>query len=192
MPIGCASCDYFSSYSRIAMYKTSAPAMCTYLSKLTLRVNRLQILGFQVYVVPFGDSYKGVCSETKEECGFPLSRPLCKRTVILILVVFLIGAVGTLGAQTQAQPEAAENVTTEDLKNFSDTYGEVQEIQKSLNEKISKLINDSSFDREEFHALFQAQSSGDQGALSNLSESKQQESMVTAIEDEGLTVCPVV
>lgn len=130
---------------------------------------------------------------------------------VLVMSVLFVGVVGFMGAQaeqsqqTQNQPEAAEEVTTEELETFSDTYAEVQTIQKSLNEEISSLIKDSSFEQQEFQSLFKAYSTGDKSAISSLDEKKQQEfeqlrnkiselqktqqeKMVGAIEDEGLTV----
>lgn len=132
-----------------------------------------------------------------------------KRIIIIsIITLFLAGTAGFLTAQTQQpqqQPQQAENVTTEDLEKFSDVYVEVQKIQENLNEEISGMIENSSFDEQTFHNLFQAQATGDQAAASDLNESEkrefqeltnditemqnsQQDNMVAAVEDEGLTV----
>ncbi|MFO7849524.1 MAG: DUF4168 domain-containing protein [Spirochaetia bacterium] len=144
-----------------------------------------------------------------------------KRIMILSMItLLLVGTVGFLTAQTQQQPEgqqegqpegqqgqppAAEDVTDEELQQFSDVYTVVQEIQEDLNQEVSKMIEDSSFDEQTFHNLFQAQSTGDQSATEDLSDAEQQEfeelttkitemqnaqqeNMVAAVEDEGLTV----
>lgn len=140
-----------------------------------------------------------------------------KRIIIFSMIaLFLAGTVGVLTAQNQQQPQdqqpqqpqqpqQAEDVTTEDLEKFSDVYVEVQKIQENLNEEISGMIEDSSFDQETFHNLFQAQATGDQAAASDLDDSKkqefqeltdeitemqnsQQENMIAAVEEEGLTV----
>ncbi|MFP4179360.1 MAG: DUF4168 domain-containing protein [Spirochaetaceae bacterium] len=140
-----------------------------------------------------------------------------KRIIILSMITFfLAGAVGLTAQEQQQQqpegqqqqpqqPEQAEDVTTEDLEKFSDVYVEVQKIQENLNEEISGMIDDSSFDEETFHNLFQAQATGDQEATSDLNDSEkeefqeltdeitemqssQEENMVAAVEEEGLTV----
>ncbi len=131
--------------------------------------------------------------------------------VLSIMIGLIVGTSCILGAQNQQskppqrQPAPAEDVTEEDLKKFSDTYGEIQDMQKALNTKIGKLIDESSFDQEKFNNLYQSQAKGNSTPVSQLNNSQkkefnkiknrimelqnsQQEKMIEIIKDEGLTV----
>jgi hypothetical protein len=112
-----------------------------------------------------------------------------------------------LTAQTLQSPEAAqtEEISEEELTVFAEAYKGVQEVQQDLNETINGLIADSDLEQAQFQEIYQAHISEDQEQIAGFSQSEQQdfqvimseieeiqngqqELMVDAIDDAGLTV----
>lgn len=102
-----------------------------------------------------------------------------KRALIIIMIAFafLITMGGVLTAQDmqmqQQEPETTD-VSEEELEDFVAAYEGVQEIQRDLNEEINGLVEQSDLSQEEFQSMYQAQTTNNQSAMSEMSDAKQQ------------------
>ncbi|MFO7730400.1 MAG: DUF4168 domain-containing protein [Spirochaetia bacterium] len=97
--------------------------------------------------------------------------------IIMIAFAFLIAMGGVLTAQDmqmqQQEPETTD-VSDEELEDFVAAYEGVQEIQQDLNEEINGLVEQSDLSQEEFQSMYQAETTNNQSAMSEMSEAKQQ------------------
>ncbi len=134
-----------------------------------------------------------------------------KITVGIIMCLFLLLGGFTFAQNTQQQqpqPQQQQDipeVSDEELENFVEAYGVVQEMQQDLNQDISKLIDDSSISQQEFQEMYQAQTTNNEATQSDVSDAKKQdfeklkkeingmqqelqEEMVSEIEEYDLSV----
>jgi len=97
-------------------------------------------------------------------------------TAGIIMCLFLIsgGFVFAQNMQMQQQQQEVPEVSEEELQDFVDAYEVVQEMQQALNHDISELIDDSSISQQEFQQLYQSQTTNNEAALSEVSDSKRQ------------------
>ncbi len=123
----------------------------------------------------------------------------------LLGVFFILGSLGIVSAQQLQQQQETPSVSDRELETFSDTFTEIQDIQKDLNNEIDKLVDKSEFSNDRFNQLFSAYvnnnkeqldqlSDNEQQALSKLIEEinslqqEQQQTMIETVQDNGLTV----
>ena len=97
-------------------------------------------------------------------------------TAGIIMCLFLIsgGFVFAQNMQMQQQQQEVPEVSEEELQDFVDAYEVVQEMQQDLNQDINELIKDSSLTQQEFQQMYQAQTTNNEAARSDVSDAKKQ------------------
>jgi len=94
----------------------------------------------------------------------------------IVLSLFLVsgGVVFSQNMQPQQQQQEIPEVSEKELQDFVDAYEVVQEMQQDLNQDINTLIKESSLTQQEFQSMYQAQTTNNEAAMSDVSDEKKQ------------------
>lgn len=133
-----------------------------------------------------------------------------KRTIAILvgtlsLFILLSGNLVAQELPSQQEDTQTADVSDKELEDFVDAYAGVQEIQQDINQEITQIVDKSDLSQQEFQNMYQAQTTGNQSAMSDMSESKkqsfsevmnkvnslqeeQQDDMVAVIEDYDMSV----